>query len=179
MTPFNPFTAVLSKVYAAVAVFCLSLALIQTVRIEGFLFVDGYKDEIASLEKQIVDNDRASDEAWLIAQKQVKDTEAYYAAKAKETEDVEATIRTVYVDRSNANAGRMRADKVCSALAAPTPGGDPAPRDNGPGPDAVVVARPDYDILVGNTARLEAIHQWGDALIKDGRAVVVGIEATQ
>jgi len=116
--------------------------------------------------------DKVQWQANLAAQiAQVKAQEAKSAAQAKDNAHVETEIRTVYRDRGNANAERMRFDKVCRSPAS-SPGQDsPAPVDHGPGPDAVLLERRDYDLLIDNTARLEAVHQWGEALLKDGTAV--------
>lgn len=173
MIPFNPFSGLTAKIYGGVAVAALTFAAVQTVRIEGLLFIDGYKDEVAALRKKVSDMETASDEAWMLAQKQVAETEAHYTNLAKENVRVETEIRTVYRDRAGAYADRMRADQVCRAPATPTPGGDPAPLGDRPGPDAVVLGRADFDILVGNTARLEAVHNWAEELIVTGAAAVV------
>ena len=112
-----------------------------------------------------------SEENLAAAKAQVKAYEAKYSKLAKDNADAEKIIRTVYVDRSDRNADRMRFDKVCGSNPAAAPKDQPAPFDNGPGPEAVVVGRTDYDILVENTIRLEAAHQWGQSLIKDGLAL--------
>jgi len=173
MIPFNPFSSLTAKIYGGVAVAALTLAAVQTVRIEGFLFVDGYKDEVASLQKKVSDMETASNEAWMLAQKQVAETEAHYAKLAKENARAETEIRTVYRDRGSAYADRMRADQVCRAPTASASGGDPAPLGDRPGPDAVILGRADFDILVGNTARLEAVHNWGEEMIVTGAAKVI------
>lgn len=46
---FNPFSALTSKIFAGVAIFALTLAAIQTIRLEGFFFFDGV---IEKLEKE-------------------------------------------------------------------------------------------------------------------------------
>ena len=173
MIPFNPFSGLTAKIYGGVAVAALAFAAVQTVRIEGFLFIHGYKQDVADRDAKIAAMSKASDEAWMLAQKQVAETEAHYTKLAKENVRVETEIRTVYRDRAGAYADRMRADQVCRAPATPTSGGDPAPLGDRPGPDAVVLGRADFDILVGNTARLEAVHNWAEELIVTGAAAVV------
>lgn len=112
-----------------------------------------------------------SDENLAAAKALVKAYEAKYFKLAKDNADAEQIIRTVYVDRSDRNAERMRFDKICGRNPAAPTQDQPAPLDNGPGPEAVVVGRTDYDILVENTVRLEAAHQWGQSLVKDELAL--------
>lgn len=113
-----------------------------------------------------------SEENLAAAKAQVKAYEAKYSKLAKDNADAEQIIRTVYVDRSDRNAERMRFDKICGSNPTAPTKDQPAPFDNGPGPEAVVVGRTDYDILVENTVRLEAAHQWGQSLVKDGLATL-------
>lgn len=47
----------------------------------------------------------------------------------------------------------------------------PSPDRDGPGADAVVLTRNEYDQFVENSLRLERVRQWGDSLIKEGLAV--------
>lgn len=117
------------------------------------------------------ETDRASREAAAAAVAQVKMIEAKSAQNAEENVHVAQAIRTVYVDRGSSFADRMRLDKVCRRDT-PAPTKDiPAPVDNGPGPDAVVLERKDFDVFVENTARLKAVHEWGEGQIRDGLAV--------
>jgi hypothetical protein len=123
-----------------------------------------HKAELARIEQA-----SAANLAAQIAQ--VKAVEAKSAAIAKDNANAETQIRTVYVDRGRANAERMRFDKVCSSAASGPAQDNPAPVDHGPGPEAIVLERRDYDILIENTARLEAVHQWGDTMVKEGLAI--------
>ncbi len=104
---------------------------------------------------------------------QIEALKASYADKAKENVRVETQIRTVYRDRADAYADRMRKGKVCgSAPVAPSEGPNPAQPD-GPSGAAVILERRDYDILVENSARLEAAHRWALSLIEDGTAEAI------
>ena len=90
---------------------------------------------------------------------------------AKDNSNVETQIRTIYVDRRDAYADRMRFDKVCRSSAG-SPAQDSPPKiDHGPSADSIIVSRADFDILVENTGRLDAVHQWGEAQISAGLAV--------
>lgn len=97
--------------------------------------------------------------------------EAQTAQLAKENRLVEDSLRATLGARADAHAGRMRFNQICRRATAPAPGPDPAPLDNGPGADAVVLERRDYDTLIDNTVRLKAAHEWGEALILDGVAM--------
>lgn len=114
---------------------------------------------------------RASDANAAAQLAQNKAWEAKSTTLAKEADDAETELRASYGARNVAYADRMRADKVCRSSAAPAGQIDIAQSGNGPGSDAVMVSRADFDTLTGNTARLEAVHQWGEALVRDGLAV--------
>ena len=113
----------------------------------------------------------ASDANKAAAIAQVKATEAKYKQAAKENSLVEKALRADLGARNVAYADRMRADKVCRVNTPAAPSPDPAPVDNSPGPDAVVVSRADFDILAENTIRLKAANEWGQSLVKDGLAI--------
>lgn len=113
---------------------------------------------------------QASDANRALAVAQVKAVEAKSAQLAKDNQDHEQDLRAQLGARSAAYADRMRADAYCRSTA-PAPAEDhPAPVDHGPGADAVVLERADYDILVANTVRLQAVREWGLELVKAGVA---------
>lgn len=122
---------------------------------------------------QVVQMEQASAANAAAQRAQIDAMRAKLDTAAKDNAHVETQIRTVYRDRAGTYADRMRFDALCRSQA-PAPAQDqPAPVDHGPGPDAVVLARSDFETLVGNTARLEAVHQWGESLIADGTAVAM------
>jgi hypothetical protein len=47
--PFNPFSALTSKIFGGIAIFAITFGAIQTVRLDGFLWIDGV---IEKLEKE-------------------------------------------------------------------------------------------------------------------------------
>lgn len=116
--------------------------------------------------------ERASKEAAALAIAQVKAVESKSAQIAKDNANEERALRAELGARAAANADRMRADKYCSRLAATAPQDNPAPVDPGPGADAVILSRPDYDLMVENTIRLKAVHAWGQDALRDGLAKV-------
>lgn len=84
-------------------------------------------------------------------------------------------------DRLRALAGRFgdaRRVQACRAVSSSASGGpvplredQPAPDRDGPGADAVVLTRPEFDELVDNTLRLERVRRWGQSLITEGLAI--------
>lgn len=103
-------------------------------------------------------------EARAIAAKQA--TEARYRAEAEKTDVTYQTALAGAQRASDAYARRMRAKAPGGS-----PGTAPPPADdNGPespdsaGQDAVVVNRDDFDILVENSVRLKAAHEWAKTL---------------
>lgn len=86
--------------------------------------------------------------------------------------DANETNRRNVADRSRAYAGRMSAKSYCRKASAATKSDAPQSGDI-PSVDAVVVARADFDILTGHTARLMDVKAWADRLIADGLAVPV------
>ena len=168
--PFNPFTGLTAKIYGGIAIAALTFGAVQTVRIEGFWFIKGYQQKLEDKTRQLAELKAASDANLAAAIAQVKAVEAKSAALAKDNQIHEQDIRRDYGARSIVYADRMRADKVCGRTA-PAPAQDnPAPVDNSPGQDAIVVSRDDFDILTENTIRLKAAHDWGFALVKEGLA---------
>ena len=147
-------------------------ALIASLCLSGWLWHGNTKRDrvIAGWQAASKAWEAASDANAAKAIAQVKAVEAKSAALAKDNQIHEQDIRRDYGARSIVYADRMRADKVCGRTA-PAPAQDnPAPVDNSPGQDAIVVSRDDFDILTENTIRLKAAHDWGLALVKEGLA---------
>ncbi len=86
--------------------------------------------------------------------------------------DADETNRRDIADRSRVYAGRMRADDYCRKASAAAQS-DIAESGDSTSADAVVVARSDFDILTGNTARLVDVKAWADRLIGEGLAIPV------
>lgn len=93
-------------------------------------------------------------------------TEATYRAKAEEADNDYQTMLARARRAADAYAQRMRAQVARGASgnpASPAPGNSPEGPD-GPRADAVVVGRDDFDILVENSVRLKAAHDWAKTL---------------
>jgi len=171
MIPFNPFSALTSKIFGGIAIAAISFATIQTVRIEGFWFIDGFKQDLKEKDREIAERDAASAANLAAAQQQVRDMETKFMIQVQENIHVENDLRAAMGARSAANADRMRFDKVCRLTPAAAREDHPAPEPDSPGADAIVVERRDYDTLVENTVRLQAAHEWAVGLIKADSAV--------
>ncbi|MDE2434753.1 MAG: hypothetical protein KGM49_00700 [Sphingomonadales bacterium] len=157
----------------------LQAALIASLCLSGWLWHGWDREKAhhlsdrAAAEETMRQFRAASDANAAAAIAQVKAAEARSAQQAKDNTHVETEIRTVYRDRAGAYADRMRLDQVCRSDPAAATQDHPAPLDHGPGGEAVVLERADFDQLVANTARLEAAHEWGEGLIRDGAAVAL------
>lgn len=172
----NPFSILTSKIYAGLAIFFLSLALLQTVRIEGFLFIDGYKETLAERDKTIADIAVAQEQADLAQTKMLADTIQKYKEQANEADiraSAAASTGRAAADRY-ADAHRVRADALCARQADTTPASPATPPVDGPSalPDMVAVPRKDYDVLTNNTTRLDRIvNDYVAGMIRDNLAV--------
>jgi hypothetical protein len=168
---FNPFSAITSKVYGALAVFFLGLALIQTARIEGFLFWDGLYEQLGDARDTIAGMKIASENAGkeqLALNQAVQSKQDQIARLTDENE----TNRLKISSAADAYARRMRWGNHCPAQTNTAPESDPSEGGDRPSEDAVILSRADFDILNANTARLMDIKAWGDKLIGEGLADV-------
>ena len=97
---------------------------------------------------------------------------AELARKADHAEDQVAELRTAAVRFRDARSVRWPQGAGCSpgGAAAPTPAG-PAPDRDGPGADAMVLTKPEYDQFVANSVRLEQVRLWGESLTIAKRAI--------
>jgi hypothetical protein len=96
---FNPFSALTSKVYGALAVFFLGLALIQTARIEGFLFWDGLYEQLGDARDKVKEYEAAIATATKLAQEKKARIEAENERKAKDAAELEKKLRADYDSR--------------------------------------------------------------------------------
>jgi hypothetical protein len=168
---FNPFSAIAAKVYGIAAVLFLTFGLIQTARIEGFLFWDGLYEQLGDARDTIAGMKVASENA------RTQQIALNNAVQGKQTEiarmtDENETNRLKLAAAADAYARRMRWADRCPAQAGATAQGNTAQGSDRPDPDAVVLSRSDFDILNANTARLMDVKAWGDKLIKEGLADV-------
>lgn len=180
--PFNPFSALTSKIYGAIALMLLSALVIQTLRIDGFLWIDGLTDKLAARDKTIAEM-TAAQQIAAERQRQVNNqNEAKQAdlARRADNAELEAGELRRKIDGLRNAADRFAASRrLLSLCGSPSSGpgttsqGDPAGDRDRPGADAVLLTKPEYDEFVANTLRLERVRQWGDGLVTEGLAIPV------
>jgi hypothetical protein len=88
---FNPFSALTSKIFGGVAIFAITFGAIQTVRLDGFFWIDGViekldKERAAHIATK-VGYANAAKVAADLNKKQVDSIKSQYAAIAERTED--------------------------------------------------------------------------------------------
>lgn len=96
---FNPFSAITAKVYGVVAVAALCFALIQTARIEGFLFWDGLYEQLGDARDKVKQYEAAIAAATKLAQEEKARIEAENERKAKDAAELEKKLRADYDSR--------------------------------------------------------------------------------
>lgn len=171
--PFNPFSALTAKIFGGASVLLLiALALTYSWGSAGWRTADAYKTA-----------HRLQKEAYISAQAAARDkaiaqtirTENRYAELARKAEHAESQLDTALRDAAArfAAARRVRpedAGRAPGGSAAPAQG-DHAPDRDGPGADAVVLTRPEYDQFVSNSLRLERVRRWAETLIAEKLAI--------
>lgn len=147
-----------------------AIVLALLLRLYGFLWFDGVIEQRDKARAAIVQLEAAS----VNNAKALAERDRRFTAKTKELADeneaLQKRLDAAYTPRADAYAGRMRFDKVCVSNAPASTEGQAAEVSNGPGADAVILERADYDILIANTLRLKAVNEWGKALVAEGVA---------
>lgn len=170
--PFNPFSALTAKIFGGASVLLLiALALTYSWGSAGWRTADAYKTA-----------HRLQKEAYVSAQAAARDkalaqtirTENRYAELARKADHAENQLDTLRDAAARFAASRI----VRTEAAGRAPGGpaapaqtDPSPDRDGPGADAVVLTRPEYDQFVRNSLRLERVRRWGEALTAEKLAI--------
>lgn len=164
--PFNPFSALTSRIFGGLALVLLLALGVQTARLN---IRTGQRDDY-KLANETMKKAYAAAEATASAKAIAAKlgAEAGYRVKAEKTDAEYQTALARAQRASDAYAERMRAQVAGSAprgATAPADGRGPTSPD-GPGADAelVAVTRDDFDILVENSVRLEAAHNWAKTL---------------
>lgn len=157
--------------YGTALVLLGTLLLVQTARIDGFLFWDGLKAENEKLTGQLVSMEQAQElarKAQLALNKSISDKQTEIARLTDENQ----TNRLKLADAANRYASGNSLRKVCPSIAGNNSAAESgvAQSGNSADPDAVILSRSDFDILNGNTARLMDVKAWGDRMIAEGLA---------
>jgi len=173
--PFSPFSVLTSKIYGVIAVMALTFACVQTMRIEGFLFIHGYKQDLKEANDEIA--------GWKSANELAK-------AKVEERDRALETLNKELTDATNAisdaafagarpaiiryrDAHRLSGDCARSFSPDPAPvSGDPQkPAEQALPPDMVAVPGPDYDLLTAAALQAAVEYEYFQALIRSGQAI--------
>lgn len=144
----------------------------QTVRIEGFLWIDGFKDRIASLRGSLAEIQAAQEVAQYRAIAAKAEAERKYAEKAKE---IDREHQAELADASDRAERHIAANRVqCPSVGSQGSGSIAAAEDHsaagsdGSGStaivDAVAVEAEDIRICTTNTARLQSVRDWAKGL---------------
>lgn len=147
---------------------CIAAALVMAVQCHGWRTAADKRGKELTAERL----GRASDQAaYRAAQAQAAasaikaraDTEARYQSMATRIDQNAQADLADARTRADAYARRMRAHPgaaggASAACAAAAP--EPAESADRPGTDAVILGRSDFDVMVENTMRLKAAHDW-------------------
>lgn len=157
-------------------------AIIQTIRIDGFLWIDGLADKLADRDKTIAEMIAAQATAKAEQERVNDENEQRQAELARRADNAELEAGELRrkVDGLRAASDRFANARGMRGLCEGAPGrsgapaqGDPADDRDGPGADLVVLTRPEYEEAVANSIRLERVRQWGQSLITEGLAIPV------
>ena len=172
MLGINPFSALTAKIFGGSTVLlALALALTLAWGKAGWRNAKSYETAL-TMQQAAMEAAQAAAQARAMAAKISAENEsAELARKADNAEDQVSDLRAAAVRFADARGVRTEAPR-CEPGAAPSPAPiDPAPDRDGPGADAVVLTKPEYDAFVANSLRLEQVRLWGESLIRADRAI--------
>ena len=174
--PFNPFSALTAKLFSGVALALMLAFMVQTGRIEGFLWIEGFKQAVARLThdnaviRVNLDMLKTANEIATERAQEAKRVADAKAAKQKELSDERLSqersrYRALAARYAAANRVRSHAGKTAvsgSSGADLSVTASAAQGSDGAGPDAefLAVSRADFDIMVDNTVRLKEAVEW-------------------
>lgn len=160
---FNPFSAITAKIYGVVAVAALCFAVIQTARIEGFLFWDGLYEQLGDARDKVKKYEAAIAAAAKLAQEEKARVEAENERKAKDAAELETKLRADY----DARLARWLQNNRRTAGGTNLPEASKAAEGTaGAGPAAVIpkdfalVPIADLELSAQAFAKLEALQSW-------------------
>lgn len=164
---FNPFSAITAKVYGITAIACLTFAMVQTARIDGFLFWDGLYEQLGDARDQVKKYETAIAAATKLAEEEKARIEADNERKAKDAAELETKLRADY----DARLARWLQNNRRTAHNANLPEASKAPEGTaGAGAAAVVpedfalVPIADLELSAQAFAKLEALQAWAKSV---------------
>lgn len=164
---FNPFSAITAKIYGVVAVAALCFALIQTARIDGFLFWDGLYEQLGDARDKVKKYEAAIAAATKLAQEEKARIEADNERKAKDAAELETKLRADYDSRL---ARWLQNNRRAAGNANLPEASKAAERASGAGPAAVIpedfalVPIADLELSAQAFAKLEALQTWAQGV---------------
>lgn len=173
--PFNPFSVLTSKIYGALALMAITFACIQTVRIEGFLFIHGYKQDLRAAENEIADWKRANEDA----KRRLAERDQQVEAVNKELANATNIISDAAFDSARPAVIRYRdthrlsedCARVLDAGTYPMSGNPETPPNPAPPPGMVAITVKDYDFLTDAALQAAVDAEYFQALIRSGQAI--------
>lgn len=170
--PAQLFSPLTSKLFGGASlVILIALALMFAWGQAGWRNAQSYKLALEMQQKAMVAAQAAATAKAVAAKIGAENESAALARKADNAENQVADLRAAAVRFGDARRVWSKgAGCSPSGPAAPSPIG-PAPDRDGPGADAVVLTRPEYDQLVTNSLRLEKVRRWGEDNIAAKRAI--------
>lgn len=172
--PFNPFSALTSKIFGA-----LSLALLLACA--ALWWRGNHYEHKLDAARQTIAEMTAAQKVADAEQKRVNDEsqrrQAELARKADNAENEAGELRKE-LEGLRAAADRFRASRSVRALCGSAPSQASAPAEDHPagdhdrpGADLVVLTKPEYEQAVANSMRLWRVQQYGQSLITEGPAI--------
>jgi hypothetical protein len=162
----NPFSVLTSKIFAVTTVAALAFGAIQTARIDGFLFIDGYIDKVAARDATIAAMKSAQKVATELAQAEKRRIENQNERKAQYAKrDYEARLAD-----SAGNLNKWMRDNANRARQADMPGASESPgriveASAAPElPDRYLVTGRDLELTADAFAKLEALQSWASSI---------------
>lgn len=159
------------KALIAIIPLCLALAW-QTARIEGFLWFDGYKEKLQACRDEkrlLVEAGKRNLQEQIAQRERDKATFQRATERAKVNNVKERALGHSGLDRYIA-ANRVRKDYRGSTASNSGQGPASGSADELPN-GAVLVSEADLRICTDNTAALVTAYQWGQDLIREGKAI--------
>ena len=159
---FNPFSTLTSKIYGGIAIFALTFACVQTVRIEGLWFIDGYVEKLANEKSAHIatklDYADAQKKSAEINRSKVAQIERDYATIAEKSEiEYEKRIadNRAALDRWVRSQATKRDTSSAGASPAATMSAEPLQ-----GTETAIVPISDLEIVADAYAQLDALRAW-------------------